>query len=49
MKFNAAVATVSAAILAGSAHADKPDESPVVPELPTFTVSREPPTLVSFF
>ncbi|EFY90279.1 hypothetical protein J3458_003059 [Metarhizium acridum] len=37
MKFNAAAAAVSAAILAGTAHADKPEESPVVPELPTFT------------
>lgn len=38
MKFNAAAAAVSAAILAGTAHADKVEESPVVPaELPTFT------------
>ncbi|KFG87612.1 calreticulin [Metarhizium anisopliae] len=37
MKFNAAAVAVSAAILAGTAHADKPEESPVVPELPTFT------------
>ncbi|KID90160.1 calreticulin [Metarhizium guizhouense ARSEF 977] len=37
MKFNAAAAAVSAAILVGTAHADKPEESPVVPELPTFT------------
>lgn len=40
MKFNAAAAAVSAALLAGSAHADKVEESPVVAaELPAFTVS----------
>ncbi|KHO00046.1 calreticulin [Metarhizium album ARSEF 1941] len=37
MKFNVGAAAVSAAILAGTAHADKAEESPVVPELPTFT------------
>ncbi|KAG6085994.1 hypothetical protein E4U15_000996 [Claviceps sp. LM218 group G6] len=38
MKFNAAAAAVSAALLAGSAHADKVEESPVVAaDLPVFT------------
>ncbi|KAG6011345.1 hypothetical protein E4U43_008371 [Claviceps pusilla] len=38
MKFNAAAAAVSAALLAGSAHADKVEDSPVVPaDLPAFT------------
>ncbi|POR33234.1 Calnexin-like protein [Tolypocladium paradoxum] len=38
MKFNAVAAAVSAAFLAGAAHAeDAAQESPVVPELPTFT------------
>ncbi|KAG6010655.1 hypothetical protein E4U21_005153 [Claviceps maximensis] len=38
MKFNAAAAAVSAALLAGTAHADNVEDSPVVSaDLPTFT------------
>lgn len=40
MKFNAVAVAASAAMLAGVAHAeDVVEESPVAPELPTFTVS----------
>ena len=41
MKFNTVAAAMSAALLAGSAHAEDTEEksSAVVPELPTFTVS----------
>ncbi|OAA48649.1 calreticulin [Metarhizium rileyi] len=49
MKFNAAAAAVCTAFLAGTAHADKPEESPVVPELPTFTAtSLKAPFLEQF-
>lgn len=44
MKFNAVAAAVSAAMLAGVAHAeDVVEESSVAPELPTFTVGQSPP------
>ena len=44
MKFNAVAAAMSAAMLAGVAHADEPEAaasaaSAAAPELPTFTVS----------
>lgn len=39
MKFNAAAAAVSAAMLSGVVRAEEAEEAPVVPELPTFTVS----------
>jgi hypothetical protein len=39
MKFNAAAAAVSAAMLSGMVRAEEAEEAPVVPELPTFTVS----------
>lgn len=41
MKFNTVAAAASAALLAGVAYADDVvvEESPVVPELPNFTVS----------
>ncbi|GAB0137506.1 hypothetical protein EsDP_00005767 [Epichloe bromicola] len=51
MKFNAAAAAaVSAAILAGTAHADKVEESPVAPaDFPTFTpTSLKAPFLEQF-
>lgn len=39
MKFNAVAAAMSAALLAGVAHAEDAEESKVAPELPNFTVS----------
>lgn len=39
MKFPTVAAAVSAAMMAGVAHAEDVEEAPVVPDLPKFTVS----------
>lgn len=38
MKFNAVATAVSAALLAGVAHAEEEQASPAVPDIPNFTV-----------